>query len=121
MPGDSPFWGVALESAPRPRPLKEEQLRQWLHDRFGGMLPRRPNRKLTPDKLFDFLKRSRGDWFRIKDLEQHFRVGPKTAWEYLQKLLAAGLICHNRGRTAAARYCLNPDFLLGQAETFNKV
>ena len=40
----------------------------------------------------------------------------KTAWEYLQNFLHAGLLRHNRGRSAAVRYALETRFLLVRAE-----
>ena len=41
----------------------------------------------------------------------------KTAWEYLQKLLHAGLLRHNRAHSAAVRYALETRFLVVRADT----
>jgi hypothetical protein len=106
-PGAAP----AVAAAPRPA-LREELLRGWLAAQLQGILPRRPHRKLSPEKLFDFLRTSRGGWFKVKDFQQYFDVDRKTAWEYLQKLRTAGLLCHNCERSAAVRYCLESQFLL---------
>jgi hypothetical protein len=106
-----------LESPwPSPPPWRPERLRAWLQEEGRDLLPRRPHRKLTQDKLWDFLARTRGGWFRLKDFERHFGVDRKTAWEYLQKLLAAGLLRHNRRRSAAVRYGLASGFLTVRAD-----
>ena len=47
----------------------------------------------------------------MKDLARAFDIDRKTAWEYLQKFQDAGLLVHNRGRSAAVRYRLADDFL----------
>ena len=47
----------------------------------------------------------------MKDFAQHFDIDRKTAWEYVQKLQEAGLLLHNRGRSAAVRYRLADHFL----------
>jgi len=98
-------WGGA-------RALREEALNNWLGSRVHELLPHRPHRKLHPDKLRDFLRRTQGRWFRVKDFQSHFQVDRKTAWEYLQKLLAAQLLGHNGERSAAVRYCLADPFLV---------
>jgi hypothetical protein len=38
-------------------------------------------------------------------------VGRKTAWEYVQKLLQAGLLVHNHGHSSAVRYRIAPRYL----------
>jgi hypothetical protein len=101
---------------PCPSALREERLRAWFKEQGSDLLPRRRHRKLSQDKLWDFLGRTRGGWFRLKNFERHFGVDRKTAWEYLQKLLAAGLLRHNRRRSAAVRYGLAPRFLTVRAE-----
>ncbi len=95
--------------------LREEALQDWLDRHVQELLPHRPHRKLKADKLQDFLRRTQGGWFRVKDFQTHFLIDRKTAWEYLQKLLAAGLLGHNGGRSAAVRYCLADYFLAVQA------
>ena len=97
------------------RALREEALKNWLGSRVQELLPHRPHRKLHPDKLRDFLRRTQGRWFRVKDFQSHFQVDRKTAWEYLQKLLAAQLLDHNQERSAAVRYCLADPFLVVRA------
>ena len=98
------------------RVLRDDRLRAWLREEARGLLPRRPHRKLSRDRLREFLDRTRGGWFRLKDFEQHFGVDRKTAWEYLQKLLHAGLLRHNRKHSAAVRYALATRFLLVRAD-----
>jgi hypothetical protein len=97
------------------RALREEALKNWLGSRVHELLPHRPHRKLHPDKLRDFLRRTQGRWFRVKDFQSHFQIDRKTAWEYLQKLLAAQLLGHNGERSAAVRYCLADPFLVVRA------
>ncbi len=102
---------IAPALPPR-RALREDLLQAWFKQKAGDLLPRRPHRKLHPDKLREFLHRTQGCWFRLKVFEQHFGVDRKTAWEYLQKLLHARLLRHNQGRSAAARYALEIGFLV---------
>jgi len=97
------------------RALREEVLKNWLGRRVQELLPHRPHRKLHPDKLGDFLRRTQGRWFRVKDFQSHFQIDRKTAWEYLQKFLAAQLLDHNKERSAAVRYCLADRFLVVRA------
>jgi hypothetical protein len=118
-PGPAPSSGRAAPAAPAPPArtvLQEDRLRAWFKEEGRDLLPRRPHRKLNRDKLWEFLILTRGGWFRLKDFEQHFRVDRKTAWEYLQKLLAAGLLRHNQGRSAAVRYGLETRFLMVRAD-----
>jgi hypothetical protein len=106
-----------LGAPPLPaRGLREDRLRAWLREAGEELLPRRPHRKVHPDKLREFLRRTQGSWFRLKDFEQYFAVDRKTAWEYLQKLRGAGLLRHNRQHSAAVRYALETCFLVVQAE-----
>jgi hypothetical protein len=99
-----------LEVAEPPHePLREDLLRQSL-DLLNGLLPTRRHRKLDRQRLFEFLRRTGGGWFRLKDFEQCFHIDRKTAWEYIQKLLHAGLLDHNQARSAAVRYRLAPRF-----------
>ena len=95
--------------------LRENLLDSWLHY-HQGLLPRRPNRKFKRDKLREFLIRTQGGWFRLRDFEQFFHLDRKTAWEYLQKLHRAGLLSHNQSRATAVRYGLAPRFLVVKAE-----
>ena len=95
---------------PPPNPLREDLLRESL-ELLNGLLPMRRHRKLDRYRLFEFLRRTGGVWFRLKDFEQFFHIDRKTAWEYIQKLLNAGLLNHNQARSAAVRYRLAPRFL----------
>jgi hypothetical protein len=102
----------ALAKPPVSGVLREDLLLCWFEEEIEPLLPRRAHRKLGPNRLLEFLRRTRGGWFRLKDFESHFRVDRKTAWEYLQKLLHAGLLRHNRARSAAVRYALAGRFLV---------
>ncbi len=108
----------ALPPAPPapPEVLREDRLRAWLREEARDLLPRRSHRKLSRGRLWEFLSHTRGGWFRLKDFERHFGVDRKTAWEYLRKLLHAGLLRHNRKHSAAVRYALAAHFLLVRAE-----
>ena len=101
---------------PARRVLREDRMRAWLHEEGRGLLPHRPHRKLNQDRLWEFLTRTQGSWFRLIDFTRHFGVDRKTAWEYLHKFLHAGLLRHNRGRSAAVRYALATRFLMVRAE-----
>jgi hypothetical protein len=107
---------LAVFLPPSRSALREDRLRAWFKEEGRHLLPRRPHRKINQDKLWDFLGRTRGGWFRLKDFERHFGVDRKTAWEYLQKLLAAGLLRHNQRRSAAVRYGLATRFLVVRAD-----
>jgi len=106
----------ATPGSPSWRGLREDRLRAWLQEEGRSLLPHRPHRKLTEDKFQEFLRRTQGDWFRLRDFEQHFGVDRKTAWEYLHKFLHAGLLRHNQGRSAAVRYALAAHFLVVRAD-----
>jgi len=80
-------------------------------ERCPGLLPKRRHRKLDQDKLRDFLGRTGGRWFKLKDFENFFHIDRKTAWEYVQKLLDAGLLIHNQGHSTAVRYRVHPHLL----------
>jgi hypothetical protein len=99
-------------TSPAHRVLREEVLKAWLEADIRQLLPQRSHRKLDVKRLLDFLQGTQGGWFRLKDFEQHFRVDRKTAWEYLQKFLSAGLLRHNQERSAAVRYALATRFLV---------
>jgi predicted DNA-binding transcriptional regulator len=97
--------------------LREDALKAWLESEIRKLLPQRSHRKLGVKRLLDFLQRTQGSWFRLKDFELHFGVDRKTAWEYLQKFLSAGLLRHNQERSAAVRYALATRFLVVLADT----
>ncbi len=99
-----------------PRAVREDFLDNWLHHR-PGMFPQRAHRKLNKDKLREFLRRTQGGWFRLKDFSRFFDIDRKTAWEYLQKYTHAGLFCHNLKRSTKVRYCLASEFLVVRAES----
>jgi hypothetical protein len=114
----SPF---AVPSAPTPRVLRQDTLKDWLEAEVRELLPQRSHRKLSARRLLDFLQNTRGGWFRLKDFEQHFGVDRKTAWEYLQKFLTAGLLCHNHRRSAAVRYALATRFLVVRVDALRPI
>ena len=101
---------VRLPAAAGSCPLREDLFAECL-ERTPGLLPRRRHRKLDPDKLRKFLESTGGKWFRLRDFEENFQVDRKTAWEYVQKLLQAGLLVHNQGHSSAVRYQVAPRFL----------
>ena len=111
----APALGAA--ASPSRRVLRVDRLRAWLQEEGQGLLPQRPHRKVNQDRLWEFLGRTQGGWFRLLDFTRHFGVDRKTAWEYLQKLLHAGLLRHNRARSAAVRYALETRFLVVRADT----
>ncbi len=106
-PGGGP--GAACTSSPTL--VRRRGLQEWLEKTGREILPLRPQRKLHAEGLQDFLQRTRGRWFRVKELAQDFDIDGKTAWEYLQKLQQAGLLLHNGRRSAAVRYRLADSFL----------
>ena len=106
----------AAAALPARRVLRVDRLRAWLQEEGRGLLPHRPHRKLNQDRLWEFLGRTQGGWFRLIDFTRHFGVDRKTAWEYLHKFLHAGLLRHNRGRSAAVRYALETRFLVVRAD-----
>ena len=106
----------AAADLPARRVLRLDRLRAWLQEEGRDLLPHRPHRKLNQDRLWEFLGRTQGGWFRLIDFTRHFGVDRKTAWEYLQKFLHAGLLRHNRGRSAAVRYALGTRFLVVRAD-----
>ncbi len=110
-PGPFPGGGGGAAGASPPTPVRRGGLKEWLEKTGREILPHRPQRKLHPEGLQDFLQRTRGRWFRVKDLAQDFDIDGKTAWEYLQKLQEAGLLLHNGRRSAAVRYRLADAFL----------
>jgi hypothetical protein len=110
---------ISTPAAPAPpahRVLREDVLKAWLETDVRKFLPQRSHRKLGGKRLLDFLQSTQGGWFRLKDFENYFGVDRKTAWEYLQKFLSAGLLRHNRERSAAVRYALATRFLVVMAD-----
>jgi hypothetical protein len=73
-------------------------------------IPLKGRRKLTPETLWDFLRRTGGRWFKLLDFEEHFQVNKKTAWSYLNQLLTAGILEHNGEKANRVRYGLAPSF-----------
>jgi DNA-binding IclR family transcriptional regulator len=67
-------------------------------------------RRITAEGLLAFLLGTEGRWFRLLDLEAHFRVNKKTAWSYLNLLLKAGLLEHNGEKANRVRYVLASPF-----------
>jgi len=103
---------VPLSPPPGICTLREDLFAECL-EKTPGLLPRRRHRKLDPERLRNFLESTGGKWFRLRDFEEHFQVDRKTAWEYVQKLLHAGLLVHNQGHSSAVRYRVAPRFLKG--------
>ena len=101
---------VPLPDTTKSCPIREDLFNQCLES-TPGLLPKRRHRKLNPEKLRSFLEGTGGGWFRLRDFEEHFLVDRKTAWEYVQKLLQAGLLVHNQGHSSAVRYQVAPRFL----------
>jgi hypothetical protein len=114
--GPPPAISPSPNRLPTHRVLREDELHTWLEAEVRQFLPQRSHRKIGARRLLDFLQGTRGGWFRLKDFERHFGVDRKTAWEYLQKFLAAGLLCHNNQRSAAVRYALATRFLVVLAD-----
>lgn len=83
-------------------PIKGEELRQALAKQD---LPVK-GRRITSEGLLTFLNSTAGRWFRVLDLEGHFKVNKKTAWTYLNLLLKAGILAHNGEKANRARYAL---------------
>ncbi len=110
---------AAHDAYPGSRAVSVDLLAEAL-GRMQDIIPRRPRSKLTGPKLHDFLCRTAGEWFRLRDFQEHFAVDRKTAWEYVQKFLQAGLLVHNQGRAAAVRYGLNDRFLKVRATAIRR-
>jgi len=98
------------------RVLRVDRLRAWFQEEGRGLLPHRPHRKVNQDRLWEFLDRTQGGWFRLLAFTRHFGMDRKTAWEYLRRFLQAGLLRHNGGRSAAVRYALETRFLVVRAD-----
>jgi hypothetical protein len=102
---------TATAEAPASKPPEEviraEVLRQALE-----ALPLVPKgrRKLTSHILEEFLRETRGSWFRLLDFEERFGVNKKTAWAYLTQLLQAGILQHNGEKANKVRYMLANSF-----------
>lgn len=94
-------------TAPEPEAIDGEALRQAL---APLPLPLKGRRKFTPESLWDFLRRTGGDWFRLLDFEAHFQVNKKTAWSYLKLLLSEGILTHNGEKANKVRYALAAPF-----------
>jgi len=90
-----------------PKAVKEEELRRALSEM--DLLPPK-GRRITTEGLWTFLKDTQGRWFRLLDLEAHFRVNKKTAWTYLNMLLKAGILEHNGEKANRVRYTLAGPF-----------
>ena len=99
-------------TADRPQSLvRRNFLENWLRQAASEILPSRPQRKIHPDGVEDFLQQTQVYWFQVKDFAQYFKIDRKTAWEYLQRFHETRLLVHNGGRSAAARYRLADNFL----------
>lgn len=110
---------AAMDAFPDSRTVQGDLLAAAL-GRMQKIIPHRPRSKLTVPKLQDFLGRTKGGWFRLRDFQEHFSIDRKTAWEYVQKFLQAGLLVHNSGKAAAVRYGLADEFLKVQASALRR-
>jgi hypothetical protein len=119
VPDEAGTLGLPADVVP-PHILKEAELQNWLDSRVREVLPQRPHRKLNPAMLLEFLRRTRGGWFRLRDFEAHCGIDRKTAWEYLKKFKEVGLLVHNGERSSAVRYCLADRFLTVQARDLRR-
>ncbi len=108
--GNPPAAPVRLSRATETKILEEELFRECL-ERTPNLVPQRRHRKLSREKLQDFLEGTGGNWFCLRDFEEYFQVGRKTAWEYVQKMFQAGLFVHNLGHSSAVRYRIAPRYL----------
>jgi hypothetical protein len=98
---------------PLPGPVQSEVLRQAL---AGIDLPLKGRRKLTIETLQDYLRETGGGWFRLLDFEARFQVNKKTAWNYLNLLLQAGVLTHNGEKANRVRYALSASYQTKTAE-----
>ena len=99
-----------LSPAVKAQFLEEDLLRECL-EATPGLLPQRRHRKMDSARLQDFLEGTGGNWFCLRDFEEYFQIGRKTAWEYVQKMLQAALLVHNHGHSSAVRYRVAPRYL----------
>jgi hypothetical protein len=92
---------------PRPVSLAQDQTPDTLR-KILEELPLEPTgrRKLNVAALYEFLRHTGGEWFRLLDFETSLGVNKKTAWSYLNQLLQAGILKHNGERANRVRYCL---------------
>jgi hypothetical protein len=98
---------VAPTLSPARETIRAEALRQAL--KALSLVPK-GRRKLTGNALEEFLRETRGDWFRLLDFEERFRVNKKTAWSYLTQLLQAGILEHNGEKANKVRYTVASPF-----------
>ena len=68
-------------------------------------------RKLTQEKLLEFLQDTQGGSFKLIDFETFFQVNKKTAWSCLNQLLDDGILVHNGEKANKVRYSLARQFL----------
>ena len=104
---------VATVKAPATAPdPPEEVIRAEALRRALEALPLIPKgrRKLTSNILEEFLRETRGTWFRLLDFEERFGVNKKTAWAYLTQLLQAGILEHNGEKANKVRYMVANSF-----------
>ena len=109
----SSWTNAPQEVWPQPSPsrasdaIEVEALRQDL-----AHLPMEPTgrRKLTQEKLLEFLQNTDGGWFKLLDFETYFQVNKKTAWTCLNQLLEDGILIHNGEKANKVRYTLASRF-----------
>ncbi len=106
--GRRPVTQIKIPKSEAPEPIQGEALRQALAT--VPMLPK-GRRKLTHQTLFEFLRDSGGQWFRLLDFEARFQINKKTAWAYLNLLHKTGILEHNGEKANKVRYILANRFL----------
>jgi hypothetical protein len=104
QPGDTP---LASASSPSRSPVKIDALRQAL---VHLPLESSGRRKLTQEKLLEFLLNTQGGWFKLLDFETFFQVNKKTAWSCLNQFLEDGILVHNGEKANKVRYTLDSRF-----------
>ncbi len=104
---------LQTRSSPASSVIKTESLRQAL-SHFP--LESTGRRKLTRQKLLEFLLNTGGDWFKLLDFEAFFRVNKKTAWAYLNRLLEEGILVHNGEKANKVRYMVASRFRRAEAD-----
>lgn len=104
--GAAPETLRAVQPGPVAAAVQEEELRQAL---ARLPLPLK-GRKLSSQGIWLFLRDTSGRWFRLLDLEDHFQVNKKTAWNCLNLLLKGDILEHNGEKANRVRYALAAPF-----------
>lgn len=99
--------GLPSPAKTPPETLRAEALQQ---DLAQVVMEPKGRRKLTQEKLLEFLLQTGGNWFKLLDFETHFQVNKKTAWACLNQLLEEGILIHNGEKANKARYIVASRF-----------